>query len=80
MHGLYSAIHGFFSDCWTARDETGEMNRQTNALIHGWGKYRWMINFYEWGATYAAHLLKDYQVKGDKRQVFGPDCLLDELP
>ncbi len=39
----------FFPVGGPVRDETGEMHRRTNALIHGWGKYPWMINFYEWG-------------------------------
>ena len=54
----------FFQVGGPARDETGETHRQTNALIHGWGKYPWMINFYEWGAT---HLL------------FAHSCLLTGL-
>ncbi len=38
------------------RDETGEMHRRTNALIHGWGKYTWMINLYEWVAIWIRSL------------------------
>ena len=34
------------------RDETGQMHPRMSALIHGWGKYPWMINFHGWGATY----------------------------
>ena len=41
----------FFQVGGPARDVTGEMHRRTNALIHGWGKYPWMRNFYEWGVT-----------------------------
>ncbi len=41
----------FFEVGGPARDETGETHRRTNAFIHGWGKYPWMINFHEWGAT-----------------------------
>ena len=37
------------------RDETGQMHPRMNALIHGWGKYPWMINLHEWGATTVAH-------------------------
>ena len=52
----------FFQVGGPARDETGETHRRTNALIHGWGKYPWMINFYEWGATYAPKILSRRQV------------------
>ena len=31
--------------------ETGQMHPRMSALIHGWGKYPWMINFHGWGAT-----------------------------
>ena len=34
------------------RDETGETHRRSRALIHGWREYSWIINLYEWGATY----------------------------
>ncbi len=42
----------FFQVGGSAPDETGEMHRRVNVLIHGWGKYPWMINFYVWGATH----------------------------
>ncbi len=49
----------FFQVGGPARDETGEMHRRTNALIHGWGKYPWMRQLHpwmrilhEWGASY----------------------------
>ncbi len=53
-----NAIHGLMRSCMEFipiggenRNETGQMHPQTNALIHGWDKYPWMINLHEWGAT-----------------------------
>ncbi len=39
MHGIDQLSMYFFQVGGPARDETDEMHRQSNALIHGWGKY-----------------------------------------
>ncbi len=55
MDGVVARSMDFFEVSGPARDETGETHRRTNAFIHGWGKYPWMINFHEWGATNINH-------------------------
>ncbi len=51
------------------RDETGETYRRSNALIHGWGKYPWMINLHKWGAT---HVLDVYPLYSTIHRADGP--------
>ncbi len=34
------------------RHETGKMYPRMSALIHGWGKHPWIINFHGWGIRY----------------------------